>query len=555
MVRKMTRSTRPTATGTGTEWLGGTTTLRSFVTGEGEPYQPEALVWVRADGAVLGTEVARPGELLSVASESLQITIEAPLEGTPHAPTRVRVASPELAEALRAGHPELEVVCAPTPELDGVLEMLRESASPPEAEVFSYLSRTVKPKAISKLFKAAAALYRLKPWDHVPDDQSVFSVAIEPAGPPDGVLSVFGQLGESFGFVYFYCIEEFEAYLDLTDAFERGEKPDLPLHIRLNFERGADLPSALRKEIAEFRWEVADADAYPVLRVIEEDGFAHPPTRHDVALATSIALALTDLMADPSALESAFEGGEPVTRTGSVRIQSGLVKVTLRAPWEHPQSAFDPTADPLEALAALARSLGEIDPEVRKAYEGELLRRFEASPEAEGVDLEDTFGMLMDLAANHLHHTIATLEAADLRTVIFELVPRKVAIAASEGRPIIEEMRAFYGFLKREFRLKQASACLKVLGTGAVETLEAALSDSSKFGLAKSMVMRGADAGFDIHTADGIGAWLEAMQGMHGAQPPRPAPPAGAPRQRSAKADQARKNKRKAARKARKKGR
>jgi hypothetical protein len=35
-------------------------------------------------------------------------------------PARVRAASPELADVLRASHPALEVVCAPTPEHRGV---------------------------------------------------------------------------------------------------------------------------------------------------------------------------------------------------------------------------------------------------------------------------------------------------------------------------------------------------------------------------------------------------------------------------------------------------
>ncbi len=40
-------------------------------------------------------------------------TIEQPMFGRPHAPDRVRGASPKLAEALRAGQPDLDVACAP----------------------------------------------------------------------------------------------------------------------------------------------------------------------------------------------------------------------------------------------------------------------------------------------------------------------------------------------------------------------------------------------------------------------------------------------------------
>jgi len=136
--------------------------------------------------------------------------------------------------------------------------------------------------------------------------------------------------------------------------------------------------------------------------------------------------------------------------------------------------------------------------------------------------------------------------------VLFELIPRKVSVEASEARWIVEEMRAFYTFLKREFGLKQADSCLRVLGSNAVKKLEAALSDSSNFGMAKSLFMAGADAGFDMQSKDGIEAWMQSIQG-------KPLPPTiplpGLPQPSSKKATKATKDKRKAARKARKKNR
>ena len=136
--------------------------------------------------------------------------------------------------------------------------------------------------------------------------------------------------------------------------------------------------------------------------------------------------------------------------------------------------------------------------------------------------------------------------------VLFELIPRNVSIEASEARGIVEEMGAFYTFLKREFGLKQADSCLRLLGRNAVKKLEAALSDSSNFGMAKSLFMAGADAGFDIQSKDGIEAWMQSIQG-------KPLPPSiplpGLPQPSSKKATKAKKDKRKAARKARKKNR
>jgi hypothetical protein len=65
-------------------------------------------------------------------------------------------------------------------------------------------------------------------------------------------------MGQSLGLILFSGIDDFEAYLAAADAMEHGEEPTMPPHFALNFERGAELSAALRKEIAEHHWEVAD---------------------------------------------------------------------------------------------------------------------------------------------------------------------------------------------------------------------------------------------------------------------------------------------------------
>ena len=145
--------------------------------------------------------------------------------------------------------------------------------------------------------------------------------------------------------------------------------------------------------------------------------------------------------------------------------------------------------------------------------------------------------------------------APELDEILFELVPRKVSVAASAAGEIVAECQAFFAFLKRELSLRQADACLRVLGAGAVKKLEAALSDPRNFGMAKSLVMAGADAGFDVSSQEGVEAWMREIQGK-----PLPSsirlPSLGvAPRRVDPKAARAKKNQRKASRKARKKNR
>ena len=51
-----------------------------------------------------------------------------------------------------------------------------------------------------------------------------------------------------------------------------------------------------------------------------------------------------------------------------------------------------------------------------------------------------------------------------------------------------------------------------MLGGNAVKQLEAALSDTGNFGLAKTLLMGGREAGFDMNSKEGIEAWMRVMQ-------------------------------------------
>jgi hypothetical protein len=94
---------------TGVEWVGGLVSMPAYVTGEGDPYRPETLFWMGAQGAVLGHTVGKPGELVGLLCE-------------------------------------------------------------------------IGSAAIAAFFRAAAELYRAKPWKTVPSDRSLVSVTIEKLG-------------------------------------------------------------------------------------------------------------------------------------------------------------------------------------------------------------------------------------------------------------------------------------------------------------------------------------------------------------------------------------
>jgi hypothetical protein len=536
---------------TASEWIGGLVSMPAYVTDDGEPYRPEALFWMGAEGAVLGHTLGKPGELVAFAADSLRNTLERPMVGDAHTPARVRVASPELAEALRAGHTGLDIVCAPTPEIDEVFELLHEKIDADAGHAQSYLSSEIGPDAIGAFFRSAAGLFRAKPWKLIPSDQDLLSVTIEELGIRDAALSVIGQAEKSAGFVLFSNLEDFEAFLEATDAIADGEEPRrMPPHFALCFEQGAALGSALRKEILQHRWEIAGADAYPSLVFTDGDLAVRPLTAKEITIAEAIALALT---AEVEALLAAWNGHEVVERTLRVATHAGDYDVTLRIPYAQESARFRPPHDVISDLLELGRDGDEIDDELRLELEDELMRHFVRSPEAKALSDVQACRFIMDFAAGFFGKTIASLEAAELDEIMFEIVPHKISTDASKAGPIIRTSRAFYLFLKREFGLKQADACLQVLGSDAVEKLEAELSDSSNFGLAKSLFMGAREAGFDLTSKEGIAAWTRAVNSRGAASIQRSS--FGAPSPATRAAARAKKKQRKATRKARRNNR
>lgn len=508
------------------EWIGGVAELSASVEEAGESFRPEAMLWVSSEGAILGCELARPGRLTPMAGECLQRTIDEPMHGRPRAPARVRVASPELAEVLQAGHPGLDVVCAPTPELDAIFKMLGERVAADEGPEPTYLSPDTPPDEMAWLFEAAAALFRARPWNVVPDDECLLSVTIEDLEVRDWVLSVLGQAGESFGFALFRSLDDFDLFLGGVADIEAGEEPDLPPHLLVNYLRARDLAPSLRREISENRWKVIGAKAYPWIARIEAGPVASPPDRREVTMLGAIATALTGLLAEAKdVLAEAWAGDEPISRTMMVRTPEGKLDVVLRAPARH--------------------AVDEIGEEARRAFDDDLLHRFAEAPEAKDLVEIDFSGLVMALASEHFGRSIRTLQANHLREILFEIIPREVSVPPSDARPLVVELRALFAFLEREYRLEQAAACLKVLGGDAAERFEAALADPANYGMAKSVFMAGVEAGFDMGTEEGIEAWMASIQGQPAPAPgrkPKNPPPAG-------------KNKRKAPRKPRKKRR
>lgn len=320
------------APGKDVEWVGGLIKVPAYAAGDGEPYRPEALFFLDENGVVLCSQVARAELLLSAASQSLHDTIGQPLFGHKRAPTAIRVASPALAHTLRAGCPELSVRCAETPELDALRAALYDKFAQRSDQEVSYLAAGASAPAMAAFFDAAAELYRAAPWCAIASDQQLLGVSIESLGLKHAVLSVIGQLGKSAGIVLFGSHAEFQRYLTAGAALARGEDATMPPHFTLHFERGSELPTAIRKQIISQGWRVADAEAHPWMRVLDEDLVARMPTPRELSIAELIARGLPRLLeqSKPS-LDAAWRGQRPLQRKLEVTGFAGRHEVTFAA--------------------------------------------------------------------------------------------------------------------------------------------------------------------------------------------------------------------------------
>ena len=184
---------------------------------------------------------------------------------------------------------------APTPELDLLLNQMLESIAA-DADAPSYLDGgRIAPEAVAKLFSSAEILYRTAPWKVASDDQ-VLRLDIPSLGVEGACLSIIGSLDENLGLILFPSIAGYDAFLRAEENFDSGES-DGPLDLgtdwlSLSFDRGADLPASMRREVAKHGWPVAGAAAYPLVMRFERDGITRPPTEREFEIATACATSL-----------------------------------------------------------------------------------------------------------------------------------------------------------------------------------------------------------------------------------------------------------------------
>ncbi len=208
----------------------------------------------------------------------------------------------------------------------------------------------------------------------------------------------------------------------------------------------------------------------------------------------------------------------------------------------------------------------EADERQAELYERELVRLFEQSAEGEAVRAQGFgstwVGYLVHYGLSHLGVSPATMNAVEMDEIVFQLLPNKVSCDSSVAPAVVAELRAFFRFAEREFGFTRAAECLAVLDESCEERLAQEFEDPANWGMAKSMVMAGKQAGFDMTTEAGLMEFMAAYNAaLPGTRPgfslpsfaPEPAGPLGGGLSREER--EARRRKRKMQKAARKRGR
>lgn len=162
-------------------------------------------------------------------------------------------------------------------------------------------------------------------------------------------------------------------------------------------------------------------------------------------------------------------------------------------------------------------------------YEHDLMEQFAASPEGQALTQRGTelgwAGVLIHYAISSLGVTPATMTPSDLDAVVFGLFPRKVITESGDGAEILQEVGAFWRVLQRVYQLPQAEQMLARLTPQAAQRLERELQEPANFGMAKSFVLLGVSAGFDMESPEGMRAWVEAYSATVAPTLAAPEPP------------------------------
>lgn len=155
----------------------------------------------------------------------------------------------------------------------------------------------------------------------------------------------------------------------------------------------------------------------------------------------------------------------------------------------------------------------DAEPLLQDYLEG-VVEQFAESPEGQayGADHPELGGWIAtftEIAYLYGGFTLPKMTKTEVATVMEAILPRKVTLLnPSEAEEAIPELIAFWNFLKRAYKFRSAGAIAKYL-TSIQDKFSSWMFDPARGGMAKSFLMQGMQAGFDMTTQEGLEAFQQ----------------------------------------------
>jgi hypothetical protein len=156
---------------------------------------------------------------------------------------------------------------------------------------------------------------------------------------------------------------------------------------------------------------------------------------------------------------------------------------------------LDALSDCDEATAALDNYVGDLVNEFINTAEGKnYLAAYPAMQEFVGSWIYQ----LLYLGRNYELVTLPQMTKSHIKGIVTKLFPRKIILGdPDEADTAIPELLAFWQFIQRVYKLPQAKQILALLKQLQPEFKEI-MNDTSNFGIGKSLMVDGLQAGFDL---------------------------------------------------------
>jgi hypothetical protein len=145
-------------------------------------------------------------------------------------------------------------------------------------------------------------------------------------------------------------------------------------------------------------------------------------------------------------------------------------------------------------------------------YQQGLLEEFCGSPEGKACLAEFGDAGMVDI---FLYSTLAyqgvspaSAKLDEIGRVLYSDLPRKVTMDPEDAGDAIRQLRYFWQFLDRAYRLPLAPKVLARLDAKAIGRLERELANPRNWGMAKSIFMTGRAAGYDMSNQEEANEFL-----------------------------------------------